>query len=118
MSFSVAVVLGVQEDREDGTRPAGTCVSRSGQSVTGVMDLGLVASTASRLPPFYCLLAVCRNELTQFAKPPVLRLRVVVEWQFECHCTVTSCSHCQKWEERWKEKGTSFKIPVACGGKT
>lgn len=36
VSFSVAVVLGVQEDRErTGPRPAGTCVSRSGQSVSG-----------------------------------------------------------------------------------
>lgn len=100
--FSVTVVLGLQEARGRGRSTQARACSALASLLAGLVDLGLIASG---LKASTFLLPTCRfqNELTQFAKPPVPRLRVVVEQQFECHCTVTSCpSHCRKWEERWK----------------
>lgn len=113
------ILLGPQEDKgRGGVTQAHTC-SAPGQSVR--MDDGLGEFIASGLKASTLLLLACRfqNELTQFTKPPVTRLRIVIKEQFECHYTVTCCnSHStESSKSDEKEKETSFKIPVVWGGQ-
>lgn len=70
---------------------------------------------ASAFLPFACPL---QTELSPFTKPPVTRLRIVIEEHFKCRCAVTWCvSHHWKEQERCKEEA-SIKMPVVRGGKT